>query len=118
MGQPGLVDLPIRIMSLLQLSGRAGRNFRIVARQVSLLSVGPPSCLFVPQEISQYEAKQLKYALQHMRIDHRQYSSSPNSSATRWIMRRVYAVLALLGLSGGALILVGVVGIVCLFVLL
>ena len=104
-------------MSLLQLSGRAGRNFRIIARQASLLSVGPPSCFLVPQEISPNQAKQLNHALQHMRIDHRQYSSSSNSSATRWIMRRVYAVLALLGLSGGALILVGVVGI-CLFVCL
>lgn len=96
-------------MSLLHLC-KSSRNFQLAVRHTGLVSIGPPSCLLTSPDLGHLKTQQqLSNILHHIHHDHRRHyssSSSAKSSASRWFVRRVYAALALLGVTGGALMLV------------
>ena len=104
-------------MSVLKLSNTASRNFHIAARQSSTLFRRSPAYLIAapPVHGSRGPINTINKLVIPATQGQREYSSSSKGFATGWLKRRIYALLAVLGVSGGALILVSVCVGVCMW---
>ena len=96
-------------MAYVRISGVPGRHIVAVCRQSPALLTSIPRNHRINIEGGCFGSPRNVCYSQQVHQQQRSYSSSARTAATSWLKRKLYTVLAVVGISGGALILVSVV---------